>query len=148
MSAGLAATGGPARPPGPLPSPLRGEAGPYGERLGCRAVRAQVSEAGEGLGRGGLVTVGDPPQRGGRGLDPLEPLVATAYERAVRAAVDVRVQVLVGPPDRQIDDNQRVAGSVGLVEVALPWAVPPDEAGRLVGEIGRASCRERVFITV
>jgi hypothetical protein len=93
---------------------------------------AQVRQAGERLVGSRLVAAGDPPQRGRRGRDALEPLVATAHVVAVRGAVDVGVQVLVGAPDGQIDDHPRVAGLVGPAQVAR--FVAPDEPRRLVGE--------------
>jgi hypothetical protein len=113
----------------------RREVLPERERLGGRAVRAQVVKAVFGLAHRGDVPARYPPQHQVRVRHPLEPLPPPPQHRDVLGAVGVRGQRLDRLPDGHVDDDAAAGPHRILLEPAHRGGVPvfglqpPDEPG-------------------
>jgi hypothetical protein len=95
-------------------------------------VGAQVGQPGHGVGRGGDLAGGEPPQRRRRGGDRVEPLAAAAQVVSVGAPVDVGMQRQIGLPHGQVHDRQGIPGPRFRADMAR--RVAPHEARCAIGE--------------
>ena len=80
-----------------------------GERLGRRALRLEQVQAAERVVDAGDRARGLPPDHGVGSVAALEPLVPAREHGPVVGAVGERVELLERRPDREVDDEQRVA---------------------------------------
>src|SRR5690349_12410726 len=119
-----------------------------------RSFGTEKLQLGDGFGYGRAMSLWYPPQHDIRFSHPLEPLLAAAHDLDVCRPVDILVQRLYIPPDRDVDQGVFAQGTQ-RGRVAFLRLQTPDEAGRAVGdrvdsieigyEVGHSRRLERLF---
>ncbi len=130
--------------PGERGGAIRVEASKRCERAGGWTAGAEVLEANEGLLGGGTMTRPHPPQHDRRTARLDEPAEPTTDIPAEGGAIDELVEVLIGPPGREVDDQPLVTRGQHRGAI-VRRRVAPHEPGRPFGEpVDRDQpCRDR-----